>query len=70
MVPIVMWAFGHARPSMFWAGVALFALGSALRWWAAGTLHKDQEVTTGGPYAVARHPLYVGSFLWQWATAS
>ena len=33
------------------------------RIWAAGTIHKSEEVTTGGPYSFVRHPLYVGSFL-------
>jgi protein-S-isoprenylcysteine O-methyltransferase Ste14 len=44
-------------------GLALIAAGLAIRSWAAGTLHKMAEVTTAGPYALVRHPLYVGSFL-------
>jgi protein-S-isoprenylcysteine O-methyltransferase Ste14 len=47
---------------MFWTGVALAALGQGIRIWAAGTIHKAQEVTTGGPYAYVRHPLYCGTF--------
>ena len=44
-------------------GLAVVLAGLALRSWAAGTLHKTAELTTGGPYALVRHPLYVGSFL-------
>lgn len=44
-------------------GVALVLAGLGIRSWAAGTLHKWAELTTGGPYGLVRHPLYVGSFL-------
>lgn len=44
-------------------GVALVAVGLAIRSWAAGTLHKWAKLTTCGPYALVRHPLYIGSFL-------
>jgi protein-S-isoprenylcysteine O-methyltransferase Ste14 len=46
-----------------WAGVALVLAGLAIRSWAAGTLHKDAEVTTVGPYSLVRNPLYIGSML-------
>ncbi|HET7695596.1 MAG TPA: isoprenylcysteine carboxylmethyltransferase family protein [Vicinamibacterales bacterium] len=42
-------------------GAALAAAGEALRIWAAGHLEKGREVTTSGPYAFTRHPLYAGS---------
>jgi protein-S-isoprenylcysteine O-methyltransferase Ste14 len=42
-------------------GAAVGALGEALRVWAAGHLEKGREVTTSGPYAFTRHPLYLGS---------
>lgn len=44
-------------------GLLLVVGGLALRSWAAGVLHKDQELTTTGPYGLIRNPLYVGSFL-------
>lgn len=44
-------------------GLTLVAVGLALRSWAAGVLHKDRELTTTGPYAVTRNPLYAGSLL-------
>jgi protein-S-isoprenylcysteine O-methyltransferase Ste14 len=43
----------------FGAGVG--AIGEALRVWAAGHLDKGREVTRSGPYALTRHPLYLGS---------
>ena len=42
-------------------GAAVGAIGEAIRIWAAGHLEKGREVTTSGPYAVTRHPLYLGS---------
>lgn len=44
-------------------GCALVFLGLGVRTWSAGILRKTRELTTTGPYAVIRNPLYVGSFL-------
>ena len=44
-------------------GVAFIAVGLWVRSWAAGTLHKLTRLTTHGPYAIVRNPLYLGSFL-------
>lgn len=38
-------------------------MGLLLRASAAGAIHKDRELATGGPYGHLRHPLYLGSFL-------
>lgn len=43
-------------------GAALTLLGLWIRGWSAGTIHKDEELTTSGPYAFTRNPLYLGSF--------
>lgn len=43
------------------AGAVAAVLGEAIRLWAAGHLEKGREVTSSGPYAYTRHPLYVGS---------
>ena len=45
------------------AGIVLVMLGEAVRFWAAGTIAKDQQIATGGPYAFVRNPLYFGSLL-------
>lgn len=55
-----MW-FAAPTPRSLAIGAAIGALGEALRIWAAGHLEKGREVTTSGPYAITRHPLYVGS---------
>lgn len=52
-----------ARQELFLPGIGLAALGIALRIWSAGYIHKNEQVTTGGPYALSRNPLYLGSFL-------
>jgi hypothetical protein len=54
-----------ARPALepLAAGGAIALIGLVLRGWSAGTIRKDEELTTSGPYAHLRHPLYVGSFL-------
>ena len=44
-------------------GAVVAAVGEAVRVWAAGHLEKGREVTTSGPYAFTRHPLYLGSAL-------
>jgi protein-S-isoprenylcysteine O-methyltransferase Ste14 len=44
-------------------GAVVAAVGLLIRGWAAGTIHKERELTTTGPYAYTRNPLYVGSFL-------
>ena len=50
-------------PALLAAGGALALLGAALRGWAAGTIRKERELSTTGPYAHTRNPLYLGSFL-------
>ncbi|MFN3652870.1 MAG: methyltransferase family protein [Armatimonadota bacterium] len=60
---LAMVPFAKPRPDMLGIGVAVAVLAEAIRIWAAGTIHKTEELTTGGPYAFVRHPLYVGSFL-------
>lgn len=42
-------------------GASIGAIGEGIRIWAAGHLEKGREVTTSGPYAWLRHPLYLGS---------
>jgi len=43
------------------AGLPLSIAGLCLRGWAAGHLEKNQRLTTSGPYAWVRNPLYLGT---------
>jgi len=54
-----------AKPTFpfFLAGLALVIPGELIRIWAAGHLRKNQEVTTTGPYAYVKNPLYLGTLL-------
>ena len=56
-------AFWFTEPTLrsLAIGGAIGAAGEALRIWAAGHLEKGREVTNTGPYAMTRHPLYLGS---------
>jgi protein-S-isoprenylcysteine O-methyltransferase Ste14 len=54
-----------ARPSgwsLFLGGILVF-LGEVIRVWASGHLMRAQELTTSGPYAYLRDPLYLGRLL-------
>ena len=48
-------------PALLAVGASMTALGLLIRAWAAGTIHKERELTVTGPYAYTRNPLYVGT---------
>ncbi|RME53040.1 MAG: isoprenylcysteine carboxylmethyltransferase family protein [Caldilineae bacterium] len=50
-------------PQSMILGSVLIAAGESLRIWASGHIHKLAEVTQTGPYALCRHPLYLGHFI-------
>lgn len=58
---IIAFLLAAPTPASLAAGSAVGSLGEALRIWAAGHLEKGREVTRSGPYALTRHPLYLGS---------
>lgn len=60
VIPFV-W-FAAPTPESLAYGALLALVGLWIRGWSAGTIHKDEEVTTTGPYAFTRNPLYLGSF--------
>jgi len=57
---VVVW-LAHPTWRTLTIGALTAASGAAIRVWAAGHLEKGREVTVSGPYALTRHPLYVGS---------
>ena len=57
---VVLWLSAPTWRALQIGGLVA-VVGEAVRIWAAGHLEKGREVTTSGPYAFSRHPLYVGS---------
>lgn len=57
----------HDKPFSFdndligFLGFLVVLTGLVLRSWAAGVIVKTKKLTTVGPYAIWRHPLYIGS---------
>ena len=60
LAPIVFWLAQPTHASIA-AGAVVAAAGEAVRFWAAGHLHKSREITASGPYRWFAHPLYLGS---------
>jgi protein-S-isoprenylcysteine O-methyltransferase Ste14 len=54
-----------ARPgsTLVIIGLAMAAFGQIFRIYAAGFIHKNKRLASTGPYALVRHPLYLGNFL-------
>ena len=55
--------FSQPRIDFLLAGLALAAVGLALRLWASGHIEKGTRLAARGPYRWTRNPLYLGSFL-------
>jgi protein-S-isoprenylcysteine O-methyltransferase Ste14 len=60
---IAILIFPPPRTAGFVVALPLIALGGGLRAWGAGHLVKNDRLTTTGPYAYLRHPLYLGTIL-------
>jgi protein-S-isoprenylcysteine O-methyltransferase Ste14 len=61
-LPFLLYFATPSSSSLVYAvGVGLVGLG--VRFWAAGFINKFSELTTLGPYAHTRNPLYLGSLL-------
>ena len=62
LVAAFAWAARPSAQSLLW-GVPVSLVGLAVRAWAAGHLEKNRHLATGGPYAIVRNPLYLGTLL-------
>lgn len=58
----------HEYPKL--PGIIVCLVGASLRYWASGYLRKDSRPAVGGPYALARNPLYLGTYLMALGTAA
>ena len=63
--PVALACLWLARPTpaRLALGVGIAGAGLVLRGAAAGHLRKHKQLTTSGPYAYTRNPLYLGSAL-------
>jgi protein-S-isoprenylcysteine O-methyltransferase Ste14 len=61
VIPFLWWA--TPTPATLSVGAGFAALGLLIRALSAGHIHKDRTLTTSGPYARTRNPLYLGSLL-------
>jgi protein-S-isoprenylcysteine O-methyltransferase Ste14 len=55
--------FANLDKGFVMLGLALAVAGQIFRIYAAGFIHKNKQLATTGPYALVRHPLYLGNFL-------
>jgi protein-S-isoprenylcysteine O-methyltransferase Ste14 len=62
-------AIARPSPRSLLVGGIIAAVGELIRIWAAGHLHKGQEITRSGPYRFTRHPLYAGSAIMSFGVA-
>ncbi len=63
LMALAIVVFAKPTPVSLLAGLCIVTLGESLRIWASGHIHKMAEVTQTGPYAMCRHPLYLGHFI-------
>jgi protein-S-isoprenylcysteine O-methyltransferase Ste14 len=59
---LYLWLAHPSRFSLLW-GSALVLAGLIIRVLASGHVRKNEELTTSGPYAYTRNPLYLGSIV-------
>lgn len=63
LVIVVLIYLAEPQLPYFIGGLALVILGELIRIWATGHLEKNISLTTSGPYAYIKNPMYVGTFL-------
>ncbi len=59
---VYVWLARPTKASLITGALMLFP-GLVLRGFASGHVQKDKQLTTSGPYAYTRNPLYLGSLM-------
>lgn len=59
---IYLW-LAHPTPRSILIGSSLAVVGVVIRALASGHVQKNEQLTTSGPYAYTRNPLYLGSIV-------
>ncbi len=62
LIPLLFIA-AHPTIKSIGIGFTISLVGLLIRAWASGYLKKNQELTSTGPYAFTRNPLYLGTFI-------
>jgi protein-S-isoprenylcysteine O-methyltransferase Ste14 len=60
---IILPLVARITPASWTIATFLILTGLAVRFWASGYITKSHRLTTSGPYAYMRNPLYVGNLL-------
>jgi protein-S-isoprenylcysteine O-methyltransferase Ste14 len=63
LIVIMFAVFSHPAAGSLAIGLPVSIVGLGLRAWAAGSLAKNRQLATDGPYAYVRNPLYIGTLL-------
>jgi protein-S-isoprenylcysteine O-methyltransferase Ste14 len=60
---LLVLVYGYSTETSLRAGIGYIIAGLLVRLWSNGYAIKNDKLTTSGPYAFVRNPLYVGTFL-------
>lgn len=63
LLAVLFAAIAQPIPWVLYLSTVFVVLGVGVRLWASGFIMKNKELATNGPYALVRHPLYVGNIL-------